>query len=151
MSQKEINTFKDDFKFLSNFYPSPIMWDGYSWPTVEHAFQAAKTYDIDMRKLIREALTATKAKYFGRKVKLRLDWESIKISLMYELVRLKFFPNTRLAKLLLSTGDSILIEGNYWHDNIWGDCNCDKCKNIKGQNNLGYILMLVRDELKQRK
>lgn len=148
MPQKTINMFKDDFEFLSNFYPSPIMWDGYSWPTVEHIYQAAKVYAAGVRRLIRESSTPAMAKYFGRKVELRLDWEDVKSSIMYELLKLKFFPNTDLAKKLLSTGEVMLIEGNYWHDNTWGDCYCDKCKDIKGENLLGYILMLVREDLK---
>lgn len=37
-----------------------------------------------------------------------------------------------------------IVEGNYWHDNYWGNCTCDKCKNIEGQNKLGKILMKIR-------
>jgi len=143
-----IDKFSDDFEFLSNFYVSPLKWDGYSWLTVEHIFQAAKTYDPNMRKIIREASTPSKAKHLGRKVTLRSDWEDIKSAIMYELTKLKFFPDTDLAKKLLATGEEILVEGNYWHDNIWGSCYCDKCKDIEGGNLLGYILMLVRKELR---
>ena len=43
--------------------------------------------------------------------------------------------------------DIMLIEGNYWHDNYWGNCLCPKCKEIEGQNQLGKILMKVRSTL----
>ena len=52
-----------------------------------------------------------------------------------------------LRQMLLDTGDAILIEGNFWHDNFFGSCTCPKCGN-KGQNNLGKLLMQIRDEMK---
>jgi predicted NAD-dependent protein-ADP-ribosyltransferase YbiA (DUF1768 family) len=49
---------------------------------------------------------------------------------------------------LLDTGDEELVEGTTWHDNIWGNCSCPKCKNIPGQNRLGKLLMQIREEIK---
>lgn len=68
---------------------------------------------------------------------------------MFKIVRLKFKQNKHLAKRLLDTDDALLIEGNTWHDNYWGDCKCShpKCSN-KGRNALGEILMEIRDEIK---
>lgn len=40
-----INTFNGDYRFLSNFYPAEVLFEGITWPSVEHAFQAAKTDD----------------------------------------------------------------------------------------------------------
>ena len=59
-------------------------------------------------------------------------------------IGLKFTQNQEIKEKLLATGNSILIEGNYWHDNFWGNCLCSKCKYIKGRNNLGKILMKRR-------
>ena len=67
----------------------------------------------------------------------------LKISLIRQFL-LQKFSNTKLRDKLLSSGDAILIEGNYWHDNFWGDCYCDRCSNIVGQNQLGKLLMKVR-------
>ena len=52
--------------------------------------------------------------------------------------------------MLLSTGDQELIEGTWWHDKFWGICICTKCAN-KGDNNLGKILMTVREEISLQK
>ena len=41
-----------------------------------------------------------------------------------------------------------LIEGNTWSDNFWGDCHCPKCRGIKGENNLGKLLMKIREDYK---
>ena len=48
---------------------------------------------------------------------------------------------------LLSTSNATLVEGNWWHDNFWGDCYCPKCKGIPGANTLGRLLMELRSKL----
>lgn len=147
-----IDKFEGDYAFLSNFFPSPIPFDknneyNYIAPTVEHAFQATKTPNIEEAIEILKAPTPGKAKRLGRKCKLANNWETIKEEVMLDYVRLKFqIPD--LKEKLLATDDAILIEGTTWHDNIWGNCSCPNCVNIEGQNKLGKILMKVRDEMK---
>ena len=143
-----INRFDGEYAYLSNFAHRPIVIKGKTWVTVEHIFQAAKTLDEDMREQIRLAPTPRIAKQMGRKVHIRSNWEQIKQDVMLKSVRLKFKQYPGLEEHLLSTKDAVLIEGNRWHDNIWGDCYCPKCQEIKGENLLGKILMQVRDELK---
>jgi len=67
---------------------------------------------------------------------------------MYDIVYNKFSQNEDLKEKLLNTGEIYLEEGNWWHDNYWGQCNCYRCRNIHGLNKLGKILMQVRDELR---
>jgi ribA/ribD-fused uncharacterized protein len=95
--------------------------------------------------------TPSMAKQVGRRVELRKDWEEIKIDVMTDLILRKFTQNKELKKKLLETGNLELEEGNYWHDNFWGNCYCPKCKNIVGENILGIILMEVRTLLGGRK
>ena len=137
---KIINSFKNEHRFLSNFIGE-----------VEHEYQASKTLDKNEQEMIRLASTPGKAKRLGNKITLRSDWEIIKFDIMFKCVNLKFKRNKDLKQKLLDTKDALLIEGNYWHDNIWGDCFCSKCKNIKGQNWLGRILMRVRNNLRKEK
>ena len=136
-----INKFKGDYEFLSNFSDSAILYNGYLYPTAEHAFQAAKTLNLKEQEKVREAPTPSQAKRIGRKVQLRSDWEKIKEGVMYDIVRLKFVSNPKLAKKLLETEDNLLVEGNTWGDTYWGVCNST------GKNKLGQILMTVRKEL----
>lgn len=133
-------------RFLSNFYITPIVMDNVVYDSVEHAYQASKTLDLDERDRIRQASTAGAAKHLGKTVTLRPDWESIKLLVMYNLVEQKFSADPLKSKLI-ETGDAELIEGNYWHDNYWGSCECLKCKPVTKQNLLGITLMEVRDEL----
>lgn len=148
---EKIEKFDGQYAFLSNFYDSPLPTSGGTviFPTVEHYFQAMKTENPEERERIRLAATPGKAKRLGRTVNLRADWEEIKLNVMkYALIK-KFNNNPELRNLLLETGDAELIEGNYWHDNFWGNCSCEKCKNIKGQNHLGQLLMEIRAEYRK--
>ena len=52
--QPAILAFTAEHRYLSNFYPSVIRAEGISYPTVEHAFQAAKTTDTGLRRKIAE-------------------------------------------------------------------------------------------------
>ena len=145
-----IDNFDGQYKFLSNFHLSQIYYEGNAYPTVEHAYQAGKSTEHFFRKLI-ASLPASKAglaKRRGRDIKLRPDWKSLQIDLMHELLCNKFKQEPFRTKLL-ETKDAIIIEGNYWHDNIWGDCLCggDTCKKIEGQNWLGRLIMDIRSQL----
>ncbi len=138
--------FDGENEFLSNFYPSPILHEGIVYPTNEHFFQAMKTLDSAERKAIANAETPGMAKRMGRTVKLRSDWEQIKVDVMRTGLMLKF-SDTKLAQKLIDTGDEELVEGNWWHDNTWGNCHCPKCSRLGGRNLLGMLLMEVRKEL----
>jgi len=140
----EITHFHGDYFFLSNFYPSTVEWEGEWYPTVEHAFQAAKTFDLDERRAVQYATTAAGAKQIGRQVNLREDWEQVKLDVMRDLVRKKFRDRELRAKLV-ATGDAELIEGNTWNDKTWG-CVMFRGEWI-GKNWLGKVLMEVRAEI----
>lgn len=140
--------FRKKLAFLSNFYPSPIVWGDMSYPTVEHAFQASKTFASSVRERIRRTASAGMAKRLGRSLTLRKDWEEVKIGIMKELLALKFTQHSDLRHSLLATRSMKLVEGTWWHDNFWGDCYCDDCKNKTGKNILGKLLMELRESLK---
>ena len=134
-----INKFRGKYQFLSNFYETPVTWNGLTYLNNEAAFQSAKTFSD------RECFTnldPSSAKKLGRKVQLRSDWENVKDDVMYEICKAKFSQNTELKKRLLSTGNEHLEEGNTWGDKIWGTVNGN------GENRLGKILMRIREELR---
>jgi ribA/ribD-fused uncharacterized protein len=132
--------FSGKLDFLSNFYYSPIEYENHVYPTVEHAFQAAKTFDFQTRKYIRELSTPALAKKAGRKVKIDWgDWDTSRLDIMEDLLRIKF-SDPALRQKLIETKDLELVETNWWNDQFWGVCNGI------GQNNLGKILMSLREE-----
>jgi ribA/ribD-fused uncharacterized protein len=129
-----INSFTGPHRFLSNFYIEP---DG---TCVEVEYQMSKcVYSGDMDKFI--GLFPGQAKRLGRKIKIRPDWNEIKLEVMRELVSKKFKDHPYLARMLVLTAGRTLTEGNTWGDTFWGVCGG------KGENNLGKILMKVREEI----
>ena len=138
-----INSFRGPHFYLSNFYEVPVAYDGLTYQNSEAAFQAQKCINPKDRAQF-AALSPTEAKKLGRSTSLRSDWEQIKIQVMKDIVEAKFTQNPELAKKLLETEDAYLEEGNDWGDRIWGTVDGI------GANNLGRILMDVRDQLKEK-
>lgn len=138
----KIDSFNGEHRFLSNFYPSKVKLSDGDYASIEHAYQAAKTTPDKREAFRRPGVTASEAKKLGRHVPMHPDWEEVKVGIMHSLLRQKFRLGSPLAAKLLATGDAELEEGNYWGDTFWGVCRG------KGENQLGRLLMLVRDELK---
>jgi ribA/ribD-fused uncharacterized protein len=144
-----IDKFEGEYRFLSNFWISPVEFNGRIFHSVEQAYQFEKCDDPVYQKAILEATTPRMAKKVGKKknmeelgVEIREDWEEVKLDVMKKLVTIKF-KNPELKQKLIDTGDAELIEGNWWHDVFWGVCNGI------GENHLGKILMEVRQILSQ--
>lgn len=106
-----IDSFKGKYFFLSNFYESPVIYEGITYLNNEAAFQAQKTL-TNKERLAFSMLNPSQAKKLGRSVSLRPDWEDIKIDIMYNICKAKFTQNETLKTKLLKTGDATLIEGN---------------------------------------
>ena len=86
----DIIQFSGKYRYLSNFWQVHIAYEGIIYPSVEHAFQAAKTVSQTDRMRIRLAPTSGEAKRLGRQVTLRNNWDSIKFTIMHRLVKQKF-------------------------------------------------------------
>jgi ribA/ribD-fused uncharacterized protein len=134
-----ITSFTGKYRFLSNFYYAPVILDGEVYPTVEHAYQAAKRTDPEYRQLIRICDKPGDAKRLGRN-KQGPDWKTKSLDIMLNLLRQKF-KNPDLKRYLLNTEDAELIEGNTWNDTFWGQCPVGV-----GENHLGKLLIQVREE-----
>lgn len=154
-----IDQFRGRYEFLSNFYPTPIHYDGITYPSAEHAYQAAKCLDgapitgaalglrtlattgLELKFAIAAEPSSGKAKRMGKLLPLRPDWDQVKTDIMLQIVTAKF-KDEHLAAMLLATRPCILIEGNDWGDTYWG---VDVAKG--GLNMLGKVLMHVRGNL----
>lgn len=136
-----INVFRGPHFFLSNFYEAPVSYRGLTYRNTEAAFQAQKCL-CEEEKLPFTEMEPSRAKNMGRRVKLRPDWEDVKLSLMEEIVTAKFEQNAALMQMLLDTGSALLKEGNTWNDVFWGVSR----KTGRGENHLGRILMRIREK-----
>ena len=138
----DITTFSGEYEFLSNFYEVPVYYE-YLYDSAEAAYQAQKCVKFDDLYAFTK-YSPSQAKKMGKKLEVRPDWAEVKVPLMRDIVFAKFAQNPELAERLIATGDSNIIEENYWHDTFWG---VDE-KTGEGQNYLGKILMETRDKLK---
>ncbi len=140
MTVPKIEGFQGEYRWLSNFWAVEVMLADISYPSVEHAYQAAKTFNAIDRNTINFANTPSIAKQMGKRVTLRPDWNQVKLDIMLELLRQKFSKDP-LKQKLLETEDAEIIEVNWWRDTYWGVYNGN------GENHLGRLIMRVRKEL----
>jgi N-glycosidase YbiA len=134
-----IESFSGEYRWLSNFWPAPIVYRGMRFLTTEHAYQALKSGDPDEQRAIARLPTPGKAKKAGTRIRCP-DPNFDKLTVMLEINRLKY-EIPELREKLLETGDLEIIEGNTWGDVFWGVCDG------AGENHLGCILMQIRTEI----
>lgn len=139
-----IESFRDEYKFLSNFQylEKPLTYQGISYPTVEHFYQAMKSTNVEIHKKVANH-PSKGLKAFSRTYELRDNWEEIKERVMWKGLKHKFLgdDNPTLKRKLQETGDQYIQEGSWWGDKYWGVC----LKTGKGSNKLGKMLMKIRE------
>jgi ribA/ribD-fused uncharacterized protein len=138
----KIVSFTGKFRFLSNFYPCKVLYDGIEYPSAEHAYVASKSDDIVQRYSIAEMEHPAEVKKLGRNMKIRQDWESVKLPIMRSIVQAKFDQNNHLMMMLKETRPNEIVKGNTWGDRYWGESPLGN-----GRNELGKILMSIRDDI----
>ena len=139
--------FKEEYRWLSNFwyFEKPLQYQGLVYPTNEHFYQAMKSESLSVRTLISQHPSKGLKRYACQYI-LREDWEDIKLNVMLYGIRYKFSEhNPELRQMLIDTGDIYIQEGNNWNDTFWGV----NMKTGEGGNNLGKIIMKVRDEINE--
>jgi len=146
-----IDSFRDEYDWASNFYfKSPFSIGATEFKTNEHYFAANKTLDPEWQLRILSAFKASEAKKLGQQCPIRADWNDVRIWVMANGLFHKFGQNLTILGKLLATGTEEIVEGNFWHDNFWGNCKCEnklgshpECLQ-PGHNRLGLLLMNLR-------
>lgn len=143
--------------FLSNWYLSDFMADGMKFSSMEQFMMYKKAVcfqDMEIAQRILSTNDVAVMKECGRQVTGYNDsiWSGIRQIIVYEGLLAKFSQNDNLCKKLLETQDAVLAECAV-RDRIWGiglsmtdPARLDSTK-WKGQNLLGYTLMMVRNKL----
>ncbi len=138
-----INEFTGDYRWLSNFTPVKIELECIEYPSVEAAYMSAKCHDKEWKDVCKDPKnSAGTIKRLSKKVKLREDWEQVKLDVMKVCLREKFTQEPFLSNLL-ETGTEFIQEGNWWKDKYWGVC----LQTGKGENHLGKLIMIIRKSL----
>lgn len=136
----EIKGFFGPWRFMSNFHYVNVEWQGLTYRTTEHAYQAAKFENVEYRKYIQGLYHPREARTAGQAEGCNPDWDNLKYDVMYDLNAQKYsYP--KLMEMLLDSENAYLEETNHWKDVYWGVCSG------VGQNNLGKILMDIRSQL----
>ena len=137
---KKIAGFVADYRWLSNYFPCRVEWEGRVYGSSEAAYHSGKYPAADRDVFTR--LEADPARKLSRvKPYDTAAWELRKVRTMREIIWAKFSQNPDLAQKLLETGDRYLEETNWWGEKIWGVYQGE------GQNLLGIILMETRARL----
>lgn len=143
--------------YLSNWYPSHFTLDGIVFSGVEQFMMYRKAVcfgDNNVAAQILHTNDVAHMKKLGRLVSGYDDnhWNGIRQIVVYEGLIAKFAQNSELRERLVDTGNAILAECAV-KDRIWGiglsmndPDRLDRAK-WKGQNLLGYTLMMVREKL----
>ena len=137
-----IKEFQGEYRWLSNFAPCTVNFEGESYDSVEHAYQASKTLCPTERSCFKD-ITAGQAKRMSRNITIRDDWDDVRLENMRWLLSQKYLT-PKYKKLLLDTGDCEIQEGNRWGDKFWGVC----LKTGEGENHLGRMIAEIREAIK---
>jgi len=133
---------------FSNLFRRPMEFEGRVYPTAEHAYQAGKARKDEVREWILSAPTPSLVAMAAHGLytwDIAPEWSRIKFDRMRKVLTAKFTQHEDLKKLLLSTGNSRLVEAGRADNAVnrtWGEVNG------KGQNMLGVLLMEVREEIR---
>ena len=144
--------------YLSNWYMSPFTADGIRFSSMEQFMMYRKAVafgDRDRAAQILDTEDVGRIKELGRLVSGYNDnyWNGIRQIVVYEGLYAKFSQNEELKRLLRATGKAVLAECAV-KDRIWGiglsmdDPDRLDRRKWKGQNLLGYALMMVREKLR---
>ncbi len=144
--------------FLSNWYLSDFKVNEVKYSSMEQFMmykKAIRFQDIEKAQQILSTNDVALIKEYGRQVKGYNDsiWCGIRQMVVYQGLLAKFSQNNILCNKLLQTQNDILAECAV-KDRVWGiglsmkDPERLDLAKWRGQNLLGYTLMMVREELR---
>jgi hypothetical protein len=145
---------------FSQWYASKFKVEGITYRTAEHFMMAEKARLFGDKESVTKAISASnpgQAKEIGRSVRgFKEDiWLEKRFDIVVEGNLAKFSQLTELKDFLLSTEDRVLVEASPV-DKVWGiglasdDNNVENPNLWNGENLLGFALMEVRSQLRQR-
>lgn len=158
-----ITRFRGEHFYLSNMFPLETYIEtnlGLLVPTSEHVYMADRFVDEDIQREValargeeddirvyKDGLAAKQLahEYIAAGASQLPEWQIACLGVMHSAILRKFRANAGIRAFLLGTGSELIVEGNTWEDRFWG---VDPPGSDNGKNNLGKILMQVREELR---
>lgn len=152
MAEDEIRFYRASEKpygAFSNLYRRAIDFEGETFATSEHAYQAGKARKPEVRDWVLSAPSpalvamAAHGLYYWD---IAPGWSRTKFDRMRGVLRAKFTQHEDLKEMLLATGDARLVESATVDNEVnrlWGEVNGE------GRNMLGQLLMELRASLRE--
>ncbi len=113
-NREPIPAFFGEYRFLSNFAPIEVYLDGATYPSVEHAYQAAKFDDNRLRRAAKAARSAGKAKRFADDHQPSRSWSDVRrLEVMADLV-CGFSQVAMDAATVSTTRETVITELFKW-------------------------------------
>ena len=141
----KIGGFVGEYRWLSNFFLCRVEWEGRVYGSAEAAYQSGKFPPAERDVFTTLDPDGAKKLAHAKPLSDPAAWEARKEQVMRGVAWAKFSQHPELAAKLLSTGNRLLEETNWWGDEIWG------VYQGKGQNLLGKVLMETRARLAQER
>lgn len=140
-----VGFYEREFYVFSNFSSFQVRIGDHLFPTTEHAYHCAK-FDLESVEwyAVKESLSAHDSFVTAHKLAhlQRDDWDDVKVSVMTDICRAKLQQHEYVQRKLDQTEDYLLVEDSP-KDSFWG-----WGPDHKGRNELGWIWMLLRDEMR---
>lgn len=138
--------FREEYDFLSNMYEFEVEYKGLNFPSSEHLYQwlkvdpnvpDAKMWQDKIQNAAHGKVAKTLVRKPGFPFRPVKDVDEFRLRAMKVALWAKF-KQPEMAKRLLDTKDTALVEHNTWRDDFFG------VHNGMGQNHLGRLLMELR-------
>lgn len=143
-SENKIYFYGGGYNCLSNFAAYQVQYDGEVWMTAEHAYQAQKFNDSELKDRIKNCSSAYAAKLFAseHEDEVHDDWLEVNASIMQEILQAKLDQHPDIKNKLGASRDMTIIEDS--DDKFWG-----RGPENNGENMLGKIWMELRKDINQ--
>ena len=142
-----------EYGCFSNLFRRDMVFEGETFPTAEHCYQAAKPRDPKVRAWLLSAPSPSLLAMAAHGLyswDIAPGWSRGRRDRMRAVVLAKFAQHPDLAGILLGTGDARIVESATVDNDVnrrWGEVK------VKGQwvgtNHLGLILMETRGKLRE--
>lgn len=151
-----------DYGIFSNWAPTPLFYDNRQFSSSEHLFMYMKAKLFDDTSVIKlpenQNLAQFEIKKLGRQVQnfKQETWDKHKYHFMYVALLTKAEQTPEFTTTLQNTKNTLIVEASP-RDTIWGigikasDPRIETPANWLGENALGTLLMMVRDDLPNNK
>ena len=157
VKNQDVEAFGGSKDCLSNFYPCDMVFNGMSYKSSEHAYQAEKARKCgrpDLVPKIVEAKSAFQAKKASKEIACDKKWEEQNVDLMEQIVAAKIESVPEVKAYLVNTGSRPIAEAvpfsSFWGTGLAREATLATDRSRwPGRNQMGSVLEKIRADLQK--